>query len=191
MKMGTLGTFNFLTLNGFYKDVHDDVSWHRHGGEESGFASDQMEGRKSILVFGRITYEQMAGWWPSAAALEAMPEVARGMNESSKIVFSTTLKSADWENTTLIKGDLIAEIKRLKADPGVQMTILGSGSLVAQLAEAGLIDHYAIMIDPVALGDGKPLFSGMKTKLDLRLVDTRTFASGVVLLSYIPMNVHV
>lgn len=188
--MGTLSTFNFLTLNGFYKDAANDISWHRHGGEESGFASDQMEGRKSILVFGRVTYEQMASWWSSPAALEAMPDVTKGMNESSKIVFSTTLESADWENTTLIKGDLIEEIKKLKADPDVQMTILGSGSLVAQLAEAGLIDHYGIMIDPVALGDGKPLFSGMKTTLDLQLVDTRTFKSGVVLLNYVPLNVH-
>ncbi|PSL31573.1 dihydrofolate reductase family protein [Dyadobacter jiangsuensis] len=186
--MGTLSTFNFLTLNGFYKDAADSVNWHRHGGEESGFASDQMEGRKSILVFGRVTYEQMAAWWPSAAALEAMPEVAKGMNESPKIVFSTTLESAEWENTTLIKGDLIGEIKRLKADPDVQMTVLGSGSLVAQLAEAGLIDRYGVMIDPVALGDGKPLFSGMKTKLDLRLVDSRVFGSGVVLLEYVPIN---
>ncbi|QRR00783.1 dihydrofolate reductase family protein [Dyadobacter sandarakinus] len=188
--MGTLSTFNFITLNGFYKDAQNDTGWHRHGGQESGFASDQLEGRKSILVFGRITYEQMAGWWPTDAALKAMPEVAKGMNESLKIVFSTTMESAGWENTTLIKGDLIEEIKRLKADPDVEMTILGSGSLVAQLADAGLIDHYAIMVDPVALGDGKPLFFGMKSKLDLQLVDTRTFSSGVILLNYVPMNVH-
>ncbi|MCE6991925.1 dihydrofolate reductase family protein [Dyadobacter sp. CY323] len=186
--MGTLSTFNFLTLNGFYKGVDEDISWHRHGGDESSFASEQMEGRKSILVFGRVTYESMSSWWPTPAALETMPDVAKGMNESSKIVFSTTMESADWENTTLIRGNLIEEIKKLKADPNVQLTILGSGSLVAQLADAGLIDHYAIMIDPVAIGEGTALFSGMKTKLDLKLVDTQTFNSGVILVNYIPLE---
>jgi dihydrofolate reductase len=184
--MGTLGTFNFLTLNGFYKGIDDDISWHRHGSEEGGFASDSMEGRKSILVFGRKTYDQMAGWWPSQAALESMPEVAKGMNESSKIVFSKTLVSADWENTKLIDGDLVEEVRRLKADPDIQMTILGSGSIVAQLADAGLIDYYSIMIDPVAIGAGTPLFEGIRNKLDLTLVDTRKFSSGVMLLNYVP-----
>ncbi|NIJ54220.1 dihydrofolate reductase family protein [Dyadobacter arcticus] len=187
--MGTLSAFNFLTLNGFYKGADGDISWHRHGGEESSFASDKMESRTSILIFGRTTYDQMASWWPSPMALESMPEVAKGMNESSKIVFSTTLESVDWENTRLIKGDLIEEIKKLKADPNVQMTILGSGSIVAQLADAGLIDHFGIMIDPVAIGEGTPLFTGIKSKLDLNLVDTKTFDSGVVLLNYVPMSI--
>jgi dihydrofolate reductase len=116
-----------------------------------------------------------------------MPEVAQGMNESEKIVFSTTLDSADWENTTLLSGNLIEEVRKLKAIPGKVMAILGSGSIIAQLADAGLIDEYQFMIDPVALGDGTPSFKGLTRKLDLKLTDVRKFDSGVVLLSYVPL----
>lgn len=176
----------FISLNGYYKGLQDDISWHRHGDEESSFASDSMEGRKSILVFGRRTYEQMAGWWPSPQALESMPQVAAGMNESSKLVFSHTLDRAEWVNTRLVKTDMLEEIRRLKEDPQVVMTILGSGSIVAQLADAGLIDTFQIMLDPVALGAGTPLFDGISKKLDFRLTNSRVFQSGVVLLDYVP-----
>ncbi len=185
--MGSLHAFTFITLNGYYKGLEEDISWHRHGDEESSFASESMEGRKSILVFGRKTYEQMASWWPSTMALENMPEVAAGMNESSKLVFSKTLEKAEWQNTRLVQTDMIDEIKNLKNDPNVVMTILGSGSVVMQLAEAGLIDTLQIMIDPVALGQGTPLFSGLTKKLDFQLTNSKVFKSGVVLLDYLPI----
>jgi dihydrofolate reductase len=184
--MGKLIAYNFTTLNGYYKGPENDISWHRHGAEEGAFASDNLEARATLL-FGRVTYEMMAGWWPSSMAMESMPDVAKGMNESEKIVFSTTLDSADWENTTLISGDLIEEVRKLKAIPGKVMTILGSGSIIAQLADAGQIDEYQFMIDPVALGDGTPSFKGLTRKLDLKLMDVRKFDSGVVLLSYAPL----
>ena len=181
--MGKLIAYNFTTLNGYFKGPDNDISWHRHGEEESGFAADNLEA-KATLLFGRVTYEMMAGFWPTPMALESMPEVAHGMNESDKIVFSTTLESADWENTTLIKGDLIESVRKLKAVPGKVMTILGSGSIIAQLAEARLIDEYQFMIDPVAIGEGTPSFQGLTRKLDLKLIAHRVFKSGVVLLSY-------
>lgn len=181
--MGKLIAYNFTTLNGYFKGPDDDISWHRHDEEESGFASDNLEA-KATLLFGRVTYEMMAGFWPTPMAIESMPEVARGMNEAEKIVFSTTLESADWENTTLVKDDLVEAVRKLKAIPGKVMTILGSGSIIAQLAEARLIDEYQFMIDPVAIGEGTPSFLGMTHKLDLKLIDHRVFKSGVVLLSY-------
>ena len=185
--MAKLITFNFITLNGFYKGPQEDTSWHRHGQEEAEFAAGSMEENKGILLFGRKTYESMASWWPSPMALETMPEVAAGMNRSEKIVFSKTLQSADWENTTLIKGDLIIEIRRLKETLTKDLVVLGSGSLITQLADARLIDYYQIMIDPVALGDGTPFFNGLKNKLDLKLVQSKVFKSGVVLLGYTPL----
>lgn len=184
--MGKLIAYNFTTLNGYYKGPENDISWHRHGAEEGAFASDNLEARATLL-FGRVTYEMMAGWWPSPMAMESMPEVAKGMNESEKIVFSMTLNAADWENTTLVKGNLIEEVRRLKAIPGKTMTILGSGSIIAQLADASLIDEYQFMIDPVALGEGTPSFKGLTRKLDLELTDVRKFDTGVVLLSYAPL----
>ena len=184
--MGKLIAYNFTTLNGLYKGPDNDISWHRHGAEEGAFASNNLEARATLL-FGRVTYEMMASWWPSPMAMESMPEVAQGMNESKKIVFSTTLDSVDWENTTLINGNLVEEVRKLKAIPGKVMTILGSGSIIGQLADAGLIDEYQFMIDPVALGDGTPSFKGLTYKLDLKLTDVRKFDSGVVLLSYVPL----
>lgn len=181
--MGKLIAYNFTTLNGYFKGLDNDISWHRHGEEENGFAADNLEA-KATLLFGRVTYEMMAGFWPTSMAIESMPEVARGMNESEKIVFSTTLESAGWENTTLIKGDLIEAVRKLKAVPGKVMTILGSGSIIAQLAEARLIDEYQFMIDPVAIGEGTSSFHGLTRKLDLKLINHRVFKSGVVLLSY-------
>lgn len=181
--MGKLIAYNFTTLNGYFKGPDNDISWHRHGEEESGFASDNLEA-KATLLFGRVTYEMMADFWPTPMAIENMPEVAKGMNEAEKIVFSTTLESADWTNTTLIKDDLVESVRKLKAIPGKVMTILGSGSIIAQLAEARLIDEYQFMIDPVAIGEGTPSFQGLTRKLDLKLIDHRVFKSGVVLLSY-------
>jgi dihydrofolate reductase len=181
--MGKLIAYNFTTLNGYFKGPGNDISWHRHGEEESGFAADNLEA-KATLLFGRVTYEMMAGFWPTPMAIENMPEVAKGMNEAEKIVFSTTLESVGWENTTLVKGDLIGTVRKLKAIPGKVMTILGSGSIIAQLADARLIDEYQFMIDPVAIGEGTPSFQGITQKLDLKLIDSRVFKSGVVLLSY-------
>ncbi|SDH43850.1 dihydrofolate reductase [Dyadobacter soli] len=181
--MGKLIAYNFTTLNGYFKGPDNDISWHRHGEEESAFSADSLEA-KATLLFGRVTYEMMASFWPTPAAIENMPEVAKGMNEAEKIVFSTTLESTDWENTTIIQEDLVEAVRKLKAIPGKVMTILGSGSIIAQLAEARLIDEYQFMIDPVAIGEGTPSFQGLTEKLDLKLVGHRVFKSGVVLLSY-------
>jgi dihydrofolate reductase len=137
----------------------------------------------NILLFGRITYEMMAGFWPSPMAMESMPGVAKGMNEAEKIVFSKSLKKADWQNTTVIK-NMVAEVKKLKQTPGHDMTILGSGSIITQLADAGLLDGIQLMIDPVALGAGTPIFGGLSKQTNLKLTDTKTFKSGTVLLSY-------
>ena len=186
--MRQLSSFMFLTLNGFYQGLEtNDISWHRHEGEEAGFSAENLKNDENILVFGRVTYEMMVSWWPTPAALQALPEVAKGMNRSGKIVFSNTLKKAEWENTVLIKGDAVAEMQKLKARPGKNMTILGSGNLVTELSNAGLIDVYQLMIDPVAIGKGKTLFEGLEADLDLKLVDTRTFNSGTILATYKPM----
>ncbi|MFT3823805.1 MAG: dihydrofolate reductase family protein [Chitinophagaceae bacterium] len=181
--MSRLSVFNFITLNGFYKGTHEDISWHVHGAEENEYAIGAMDAG-NVLLFGRVTYEMMAGYWTTPEAMKEAPEVAKGMNESEKIVFSTTLKEAGWKNATLIKKNIVEEVKRLKQSSGKNMTILGSGSIVTLFAEHGLIDDYEIMIDPVALGKGTPIFNNIKHPLNLTLKATRAFKSGVVLLSY-------
>ncbi|HYC86390.1 MAG TPA: dihydrofolate reductase family protein [Chryseosolibacter sp.] len=182
--MRKLNVFNFTTLNGFYKGIDGDISWHRHGAEESDFASNSMESGGSTLLFGRVTYEMMASYWPTAQAAKENPAVAEGMNKADKIVFSRSLKKVDWPNTRIVR-DMVEEVKKLKASAGPDLTLLGSGSILTQLAGHGLVDGFQFMIDPVALGAGTPVFHGLGRKLDLKLTDTRAFKSGVVLVSYV------
>lgn len=187
--MRKISVFNFLTLNGYYKGVSEDISWHRHGPEESDFAGDAAKPKKpNSLLFGRITYEMMAAFWPSEMGMQMNAKVSEGMTNANKYVFSKTMKSASWKNTTILAGDIISETEKLKQSDGPEITILGSGTIVRQLAEQNLIDHYTFMIDPVALGEGTPVFNGLTKKLDLELIDSKAFKSGVLLVNYRPLK---
>lgn len=185
--MRKLTVFNFITLNGFYKGVDNDTSWHRHGEEEGRYSVESMKG-DSILLFGRTTYEMMATWWPTPMAAEAYPEVAKGMNNAEKIVFSNTIEDPRWNNTKVMNGDIVEKIRALKQQPGKDLTILGSGSIVSQFADAGLVDEYQIMLDPVALPAGTLIFQGIKNGFRLELTDTKIFKSGTIVLTYKPMQ---
>ncbi|SMO36962.1 dihydrofolate reductase family protein [Solitalea koreensis] len=184
--MRKLTVFNFATLNGFFKGVQEDISWHKHGGEENAYAAEMLK-KGNILLFGRITYELMASYWPTPHAMENDPAVAKGMNDADKIVFSRTLQIADWANTSIIKDNIFEEVKKMKKLPGKDMTILGSGSILTQFAEQHLIDEYQIMIDPIVIGEGTPLFKNIQHPVDLKLISSKTFNSGIVLLCYQPI----
>jgi len=184
--MGKLHSFQFITLNGFLNAPNGDISWHRHGAEENQFASDSMQSG-STLLFGRKTYELMASYWPTPVAMENAPEVAKGMNSAKKIVFSRTLKQADWENT-VVCSDAVQEMKRLKETSDNDFTLLGSGTILTLFAAAGLIDLYMVMIDPVAIGAGSTVFGGIPQPLNLELTNVQSFKSGVVLLNYRPLS---
>lgn len=179
--------YNFLTINGFFKGPNEDISWHKHGDEEARY-SEEMLGQDNILLFGRKTYEHMASFWPTPMAHESFPKVAEGMNRAEKIVLSKEPFEAKWENTQVVNDDIVGQIQRLKASPGKDMAILGSGAIIKLFTDYGLIDEYQFMIDPVALPDGMPVFKGIKQKLDLQLTGSRVFKSGVVLLCYQPMK---
>lgn len=182
--MSKLSSFTFITLNGFYKGQNEDTSWHIHGGEATKY-SETASKSGNILLFGRRTYEMMYSFWPTTMAEESFPVVAKSMNTAQKIVCSNSLKNADWQNTTIMSGDIIKQITQLKKTSKKGITILGSGSLITQLSDAGLIDEYTIMLDPVALGNGTSLFSGIKNKLDLKLTSSRSFEKdNILLLNY-------
>lgn len=183
--MGKLNSFTFVTLNGYFKGPKGEISWHKHGMEESKFSAKSLKA-ESVLLFGRVTYEMMASFWPTPMGRQADAATAEGMTKAEKIVFSRTMQKADWQNTRIVKENIVQEVKKLKQTSGKDMTILGSGSIVTQFAEHGLIDEYLIMVDPVVFGKGTALFENMKNQLDLKLVSTKTFKSGVVLLGYRP-----
>jgi dihydrofolate reductase len=185
--MRKLTVFNFITLDGYFKGPKGDISWHKHGKEENEYAAESLRSGNTLL-FGRVTYEMMASYWPTPVALINDPLIAEGMNKADKIVFSRTLKKAAWNNTRLVKDNIVEETKKMKQMPGKDMTLLGSGSILIQFAEQGLIDEYQIMIDPVVLGAGTPIMEGIHRQLDLKLTGIRRFGSGVVLLSYQPVE---
>jgi dihydrofolate reductase len=183
-----LAVFNHTSLDGYFVDVAGEMDFaHKDPGdaEWNEFVAANASGGGTLL-FGRITYEMMAGFWPTPAAARMMPAVAERMNHGPKIVFSRTLDAATWENTRLVKDDLVAEVRRLKAEGGEGMTILGSGSLISQLSPYGLIDTYQIVVNPVVLGAGRTMFDGVKERVLLRLTGTRIFRNGSVLLTYVP-----
>lgn len=184
--MRRLSVFNNVTLDGYFTGPNGDFSWaHKQDEEWKEFVNGNASGG-GVLLFGRITYQLMASYWPTPMALQNDPVVAERMNQMPKVVFSRTLDEARWSNTKLVKGELAAEVRRMKEEPGEDMTILGSGSIVAQLARAGLIDHYQIVVSPIALGSGRTMFEGIGERLSLRLVNSRVFGNGNVLLCYEP-----
>lgn len=183
--MRKLSVFNLMSLDGYIAGPGGDISWHRVDAEfqELAIAASNSD---NTLLFGRVTYELMARFWPTEEARRTDPLVAAGMNKSEKIVFSRTLTKAEWNNTRLVKDDLLGEVRKLKQGTGKDLTVLGSGSIVAQLADAGLIDEYQVLLNPVVLGAGRKMFEGLQHRLVLKLADTRRFGNGNLLLTYRP-----
>ncbi len=179
--------FNLVTLNGFFEGPNEDISWHHVDEEFNEFAVNQLH-EIGTLLFGRVTYQVMASYWPTEAAKNDDPMVAGLMNDMPKVVFSKTLDKADWENSRLVKGDPAAEVSKLKQQPGKDIAIFGSSNLAVTLAEHDLIDEYRIIVNPVFLGEGTPLLKGIKDKIELKLLQARTFKSGNILLYYAPVR---
>ncbi|WP_308992472.1 dihydrofolate reductase family protein [Mariniflexile litorale] len=184
--MATLKAFTFITLNGFYKNADNDISWHQHGKEETKYSEENLKS-ENILLLGRHTYQMMESFWTSQMAYDNFPEVAKGMDHSKKIVVSASLEKVNWNNTSVMNGNLIDEIKELKKTSKHNITILGSGSLITQLTNVGLIDTYEIMLDPIAIGQGTSIFNGILASLHLKLIACKTLKSGTVLLNYIKL----
>jgi dihydrofolate reductase len=185
--MRKLIVFNLITLDGYFAGRDGDISWHNVD-EEFQKLAKAASNSGNTLLFGRVTYELMAGYWPTPEAIKNDPIVARGMNSASKIVFSRTLDKIAWNNTRLVKTDMVSEIRKLKQESGKDLTVLGSGSIVSQLTQERLIDEFQILLNPVVIGTGKTMFEGVIDHIPLKLTKTRVFGNGNVLLSYVPTN---
>jgi dihydrofolate reductase len=175
--------FNMVTLDGFFDGPGRDIGWHNVDAEFNEFAIAQLD-TVGGLLFGRVTYEGMASYWPTPVAIQNDPEVAGKMNRVPKYVFSKTLDKADWQNTTLIKGDAAGEVAKLKQQPGQDLFIFGSAEFAAHLLAMGLIDELRVMVNPILLGSGTPLFRGLHQRIPLKLLAAQPFRSGNVLLRY-------
>jgi dihydrofolate reductase len=185
--MGKLIAFNQISLDGYFVDAHGDMQWAKEGNDEEldAFTTERAQGG-GVLLFGRVTYELMAAFWPTPEAARLLPVVAKQMNELPKVVFSRTLGEVRWRNTTLVKEDLVGHVRRMKARPGPDLAVMGSGTVVTQLAEAGLVDVYEFILNPVVLGAGRTTFEGLRDRVRLKLTRSRVFKNGKVFLGYAP-----
>ena len=185
--MRKLISFMVVTLDGYTEGPNGEFDWPNVDDEFMEFSISQLNDIDTLL-FGRVTYEGMASYWPTPAAIEADPAVAARMNSIPKIVFSNTLDNADWENTTLIKGNVADTLSELKRQPGRDLAVFGSSNFTVSLLEQGLVDELRVMVHPILLGAGKSLFAGLKDRVAVKLQTTTTFSSGNVLLTYRPVR---
>ncbi len=193
--MPKLASFTTISLDGFFCDSDGDFRWAHNPVQDKAwdsFVAGNAQGG-GILLFGRVTYDLMKIYWPTPMAAQNNPLVAERMNSMQKIVFSRTLDQASfsktaWSNTQLIKGNLVEEVCRLKQDCQQGIAILGSGSIVSQLAQAGLMDEFQIVVAPIVLGKGRGLFSGLKQHLNLKLTESHSFNNGNTFLRYEPIR---
>jgi dihydrofolate reductase len=186
--------FNRVSLDGFYAGADGNIDWFVRDPEVDKFVRDpevDKAGHKLMqpdtVLFGRVTYQQFEGFWPTVASDPGAPTEARSMandlNRMTKVVFSKTLKEVNWENSKLVNGEVTQEVRKIKQGNGSDILIFGSGTIVQQLASEGLIDEYLILVTPVILGTGKLMFKDVK-KFNLELLKATDFKSGNVLLHY-------
>jgi dihydrofolate reductase len=192
--MRVLRVIEFLSLDGVMQAPgapdEDTEGGFRHAGWQRPYNDDilgetaaaGMAGTDAYL-FGRKTYEHMAASWPKAPADDPM---AQHLNNTPKFVASKTLQQAEWRNSTVLKGDVAAEVAKLKEQPGKNIAVLGSGDLVQTLIAHDLVDEYFLAVFPLVLGKGKRLFRGDDEVRRLRLVDSKTTSTGGMLLTYHP-----
>jgi dihydrofolate reductase len=183
--MSKLVMWNVVTLDGFFDGATKwDLHWHESAwcDELQRFSVDQLRGADRLL-FGRVTYEGMAAYWPTA---EGEGEVTALMNAIPKVVFSQTLQNPEWANTTAAAGDVAETVAGLKLDGPGSTLVFGSGQLCEALTRAGLFDEYRLVLAPVVLGKGRALFDRGLDEFGLRLVEARPLSSGAVILRYQP-----
>lgn len=173
---------NLVSVDGLSAGPNGELDWFVWNEETADYVKALFR-EVDTLLFGRVTYELMADYWPDAA--DEDPIIADMMNNLPKVVFSGSLDRVEWHNSQLARGDIAVEVARLKEQPGKDMVIFGSSSIVSALSQLGLIDDYRLFVNPVILGNGKTHISGLTRKVNLQLVETRTFNTGVVLLRYL------
>lgn len=183
--MRNIFLFMMVSVDGYFEGPNHDISWHNVDEEFNTFVHEQNTSALiDTVLFGHRTYDLMASVWPKEQGMKADAETARFLNETRKIVATRTPFTAEWGPTTVVSGNVVAEIARLKAQPGKNMVILGSNELCVSLMERDLVDEFRLMVSPVALGAGTALFAGLSKRVKLSLTSTREFRSGNVLNCY-------
>jgi dihydrofolate reductase len=168
-----------VSLDGFIEGPNKELDWFVDDEELFRYFHELLDS-VDMFLYGRVSYQTMVSYWPFATG-----EFADRMNSTPKLVFSRTLEKVEW-NARLIKNNIEEEITKLKQQPGKDLALFAGASMLLTLRQLGLVDEYRVMVNPVVLGSGTPLFKGVTERLKLRLLKTRTFKSGVVGLHYQP-----
>lgn len=171
----------FMALDG----VFENPGWTMEFGskEQENFKYEELKAADALLI-GRVTYEGFSQAWPNM--IEQTGDYGVRMNEYPKYVVSNTLSELSWQNSSLLKGELVETLSKLKQEPGKDILVFGSGQLVNALLKAGQVDEYRVMVFPIVVGNGRRLFDESNPQSKLKLIKSETFASGVVVLTYQP-----
>jgi dihydrofolate reductase len=172
----------WFTLDGIFDADSMDVWWNPYNSDERATYIKEMINGADALLFGRTTYEMLASYWPDQKNDNNGP--ASKLNSVPKFVVSSTLKKDDWNNSTIIKDNVVEEIAKLKKLPGQEIQIEGSATLVQSLMDANLIDEFRFLVTPIIVGNGKRFFKDGMSTTGMTLVKTKTLALGVVALNY-------
>ena len=186
--------FMMLSIDGYFEGPNHDLSWHNVDDEFNKFAVEMLRSA-DLFIYGRRTYQLMAEFWPRMAKDQTLSnenkEIARLINNTPKIVISKTLEKVEenenWKNVKLKREFDVNEVKRLKEQPGKNI-LIGGSELAISFVKEGLMDEFWFMINPVIIGKGTPILSGLGQKLGLELITTKSFKSGNLLLYYKPVK---
>jgi dihydrofolate reductase len=177
--MRTIVAGLFISLDGV---VESPDQWHfPYFNDEMGEALASQMAAADAMLMGRVTYQEFAAYWPHQ---DSAVEMADHMNNTPKYVVSTTLERAEWQNTTVVGGNVVEELTRLKQQPGKDLSIVGSGTLVRTLLRDNVLDELRLLVHPIVVGQGKRLFPEGTEQMPLQLVDAKTFSTGVLYLTY-------
>ncbi|MEV5571290.1 dihydrofolate reductase family protein [Spirillospora sp. NPDC052269] len=180
--MRKIFAFIAVSADGYHAGPNQELDWQDFDEEFDAFSREQLA-EVDTLLFGRVTYEEMVAYWPTRQGDDGIGDT---MNGIAKIVVSRTLETADWTNTRLINTGVQDELTALKRRPGKDIAILGSSTLTAGLLPTGLIDELRLLVNPIVLGNGRPVLKGASHRTRLELTKTRPFKSGGILLHYRP-----
>lgn len=196
MSMRKVILFMVISLDGFIAGENGELDFENQDQEIGGYLIPELLKTVDTMVIGRVLYEGFEQFWPAAAKDPSMPkeivEFAQWVDDAPKIVFSKTLKKVGWKNSSLesvkTDEDIVKAVKKLKQQPGGDMVLFGGVRLAQTFVRLGLVDEYRFKLQPIILGQGKPLFKNIKDRLNLKLLKSKSFESGVVGLYYVPVG---